>query len=129
VSPEVIIFAIIIVVLLGAMAALWLMLQKANKKLVTQANTPIAPTVTAPTAAELEAQLKTAYQVEITKSTTIFAADLTATSAKLSEQVSRLTTQVIEEELGAYQSTLESRLSASNYAKVWKPKSLPSANI
>ena len=106
-SPETIIFAIIIVILVGAMGALWFMLQKANKKLVTQAATPLTPTVTAPTAAELEAQLKVAYQAEIVKSTSIFATDLSATSARLSEQVSRLTTQVIEEELGAYQSTLE----------------------
>jgi hypothetical protein len=63
--------------------------------------------VTEPTAAELEAQLRAAYQAEITKATATFGEDLKGTSTKLSEQVSRLTTQVIEQELEAYQKTLE----------------------
>lgn len=66
-----------------------------------------APKVTPPTAAELEAKLKTAYEAKITESTTTFGTDLQATSKRLSEQVSRLTTTVIEEELEAYQKTLE----------------------
>ena len=106
-SLETIFFAIISLVLIIGMTILWFMLQKANKKLSVQATAPIIPTVTAPTVAELELKLKTAYEAEISKSTTVFATDLMATSARLSEQVSRLTTQVIEEELGAYQSTLE----------------------
>jgi len=63
--------------------------------------------VSEPTAAELEARLKTAYETKITEATQTFGADLGATSKKLSEQVSRLTTTVIEEELEAYQKTLE----------------------
>ena len=106
-SLETISFAVILLILIIGMASLWFMLQKANKKLVVQAQEPVIPTITAPTVAELELKLKTAYEAEIAKSTTIFAADLTGTSTRLSEQVSRLTTQVIEEELGAYKSTLE----------------------
>lgn len=106
-SLETISFAVILLILIIGMASLWFMLQKANKKLGVQAQEPVIPTITAPTVAELELKLKTAYEAEIAKSTTIFAADLTGTSTRLSEQVSRLTTQVIEEELGAYKSTLE----------------------
>lgn len=60
-----------------------------------------------PTAAELEAKLKAAYEAKIAEATQTFGTDLTATSARLSEQVSRLTTSVIEEELDAYHKTLE----------------------
>jgi hypothetical protein len=63
--------------------------------------------VSQPTAAELEARLKAAYEAKITEATATFGTDLQATSKKLSEQVSRLTTTVIEEELEAYQKTLE----------------------
>lgn len=83
------------------------MLKSANRKLVAKSAEPKVPTVTGPTVEELEQKLKAAYEAEITKSTTVFATDLMATSAKLSEQVSRLTTQVIEQELTSYQSTLE----------------------
>ena len=65
------------------------------------------PKVTQPTATELEAKLKAAYEAKITESVTTFGSDLQATSRRLSEQVSRLTTTVIEEELEAYQKTLE----------------------
>jgi hypothetical protein len=55
--------------------------------------------ITEPTQAELEA---------------VFGTDLTATSKQLSDQVKRLTTTVIEEELEAYQKTLEQvRLAAT----------------
>ena len=63
--------------------------------------------VSEPTAAELEAKLKAAYEAKIGEATQTFGTDLSATSKKLSEQVSRLTTTVIEEELTAYQKTLE----------------------
>lgn len=63
--------------------------------------------ISEPTAAELDAKLKTAYEAKITEATQTFGTDLSATSKKLSEQVSRLTTTVIEEELEAYQKTLE----------------------
>ena len=106
-SLQLIIIAGFAALLLIGVAVLFLMLQTANQKLAGQAAAPQVPTVTAPTVAELELKLKTAYEAEITKSTQVFAVDLQATSARLSEQVSRLTTQVIEEELGAYQSTLE----------------------
>lgn len=63
--------------------------------------------VTQPTAEELEAKLKSAYETQITASVQVFGEDLKGTSARLGEQVSRLTTTVIEEELTAYQKTLE----------------------
>lgn len=63
--------------------------------------------VSEPTAAELEQRLKAAYEAKIGEATQTFGTDLQNTSAKLSEQVSRLTTTVIEEELEAYQKTLE----------------------
>jgi len=66
---------------------------------------PVA--ISQPTAAELEAKLKAAYEAKITEATATFGTDLQATSKRLSEQVSRLTTTVIEEELEAYQKTLE----------------------
>ena len=70
---------------------------------------PAAPAVSVsePTAAELEAHLKSAYDAKINEATQTFGVDLKATSTRLSEQVSRLTTKVIEEELEAYQKTLE----------------------
>ena len=63
--------------------------------------------ISEPTAAELDNKLKTAYETKITEATQTFGTDLGATSKRLSEQVSRLTTTVIEEELEAYQKTLE----------------------
>lgn len=63
--------------------------------------------ISEPTAAEIEAKLKAAYEAKIVDATQTFSGDLTATSRRLSEQVSRLTTTVIEEELEAYQKTLE----------------------
>jgi hypothetical protein len=70
-------------------------------------NQPKPVGVSQPTAADLEAKLKVAYEAKIAEATATFGADLKATSGKLSEQVSRLTTTVIEEELEAYQKTLE----------------------
>ena len=63
--------------------------------------------VSQPTAAELEAKLKAAYEAQIATTAQVFGEDLKATSARLGEQVSRLTTTVIEEELSAYHQTLE----------------------
>jgi hypothetical protein len=81
-------------------------LHKLQAKLTTL-QTSGAPRVTPPTAAELEAKLKSAYEAKIVSATATFGTDLQATSQRLSEQVSRLTTTVIEEELEAYQKTLE----------------------
>lgn len=66
-----------------------------------------APVLTPPTAAALEAQLKLAYERQITTASEQLGVDLKATSGRLSEQVERLTTSVIEEELEGYQKTLE----------------------
>ena len=72
--------------------------------------------VTGPTAAELEAKLKAAYEAKIHEATEVFGTDLTATSKQLSDQVKRLTTTVIEEELEAYQKTLEQVRQAATQA-------------
>ncbi len=63
--------------------------------------------ITRASAEELEQRLREAYSGEIDKATKTFGTDLAATSTRLSEQVSRLTTTVIEEELEAYQKTLQ----------------------
>lgn len=81
-----------------------------------QAAKPKPVQVTEPTAAELETKLKAAYEAQITASVKIFGEDLKATSAKLGEQVSRLTTTVIEEELDQYQKTLEQMRQAAGEA-------------
>lgn len=106
-SIEAIFFAAVAIILLSGMLTLWFLLIQANRKIANLSKTPRPIIVPEPTAAELEAKLKAAYEAEITKSTQVFAVDLQGTSTRLSEQVSRLTTQVIEQELGAYQSTLE----------------------
>jgi len=70
--------------------------------------------ISEPTAAQLETQLTAAYEKQIADSVQVFGQDLGATSTRLGEQVSRLTTTVIEEELDAYQKTLEEvRVSAT----------------
>jgi hypothetical protein len=84
-----------------------LQLRKVTKSPPQPANAPHPVQVSGPTAAELEAKLKAAYEAKITEATSTFGTDMQATSKKLSEQVQRLTTTVIEEELEAYQKTLE----------------------
>lgn len=103
---QLIILTGIIVVLLVVIVIQAFELQKLSKKRHAPEEVP-RPTVTPPTAAELEVKLKAAYEAKIGEASQIFGADLKNTSTKLSEQVSRLTTQVIEEELEAYQKTLE----------------------
>jgi hypothetical protein len=78
--------------------------------------TPKPLKISEPTAAEIEAKLKAAYEAKIAEATQTFGADLTDTSKRLSEQVSRLTTTVIEEELEAYQKTLEEVRKAATQA-------------
>lgn len=104
---EVLILAGIIVMLVIVVVVQSLQLRGAHAAKAQAANQPKPVAVTQPTAAELEAKLKAAYEAKIAEATEVFGNDLKGTSAKLSEQVSRLTTQVIEEELTAYQKTLE----------------------
>lgn len=82
-------------------------LGKIKDKAQAEANKPKPVIISQPTATDLEAKLKAAYEAEIGKATQNFGVDLKNTSTRLSEQVSRLTTTVIEEELEAYQKTLE----------------------
>lgn len=65
------------------------------------------PHITPEEATELEAKLQAAYNEQIKLATAAFAQDLSSTSKRLSEQVERLTTQVITSELEQYQQTLE----------------------
>jgi hypothetical protein len=95
----------IVVMLVIVVAVQTVQLQGKGRRQKTPAAAPV--TVSQPTAAELEAHLKAAYDVKINEATQTFGADLKGTSTRLSEQVSRLTTKVIEEELEAYQKTLE----------------------
>ncbi len=87
---------------------------KAREKELAEKPKPVK--VSEPTAAELEAKLKTAYEAQIAASVQVFGEDLKATSARLGEQVSRLTTTVIEEELDQYQKTLEQMRHAAGEA-------------
>lgn len=98
----------------ASLLALWFVLHRHVRPHLVKSAAPDAtaeaapvPVITPPTAAELEAQLKQAYQNQIAIASEQFGADLKATSAKLSEQAVRLTTSVIEEELTGYQETLE----------------------
>ena len=104
---ELIILAGIVLVLTITVVAQSAQLHRLNGKLVANQVQPKPIHITEPTAVELEAKLKAAYEVKIVEATATFGEDLKATSGRLSEQVSRLTTNVIEEELEAYHKTLE----------------------
>jgi len=82
-------------------------LRRLTLKLKEYETKPRPVQVSEPTVAQLEAKLKSSYEAKIGEATQSFGTDLQATSQKLSEQVSRLTTTVIEEELEAYHQTLE----------------------
>lgn len=68
---------------------------------------PPQPVLTPPTAAELEAQLKLAYELQITNASQKLGVDLKTTSERLSREVENLTTRVIDEELSDYKKTLD----------------------
>ncbi|MDB5178202.1 MAG: hypothetical protein JWN01_145 [Patescibacteria group bacterium] len=103
-----------LIILAGAVVLLTLIvvaqnlqLQKALRKQHEYEAKPTSVHVSEPTVAQLETSLKAAYEAKIEEATGTFGTDLQTTSERLSEQVSRLTTTVIEEELEAYQQTLE----------------------
>ncbi|MBW4061712.1 hypothetical protein HJC99_04045 [Candidatus Saccharibacteria bacterium] len=91
-------------------------IERTNRKLAELATKPKPVVVSEPTALELENKLKAAYEAKIGEATQAFATDLTSTSAKLSELVSRLTTDVIEKELDAYHKTLDGVRATANEA-------------
>ncbi|HSX01079.1 MAG TPA: hypothetical protein VLF67_02445 [Candidatus Saccharimonas sp.] len=93
-----------------------LQLHKLKAEAAATAGQPKPVKVPEPTVAELEAKLKAAYEAQIAESVKTFGTDLQATSARLGEQVSRLTTTVIEEELSAYHQTLEQVRQSANQA-------------
>lgn len=102
--------SVLVVVLTGLVVLQSSQLRKQRGKQPAPATPPqrVAQAVLPePTVAELQNKLSATYQQAIDKSAETFSADLRGTSAKLSEQVTRLTTKVIEEELEAYQKTLE----------------------
>jgi hypothetical protein len=107
VNVEIIILAGLLLMLTVVVVIQSLQLRKLHEYQHEMQGKPKPLAITEPTAAELEAKLKAAYEAKIGEATQTFGTDLQATSKKLSEQVSRLTTTVIEEELEAYQKTLE----------------------
>lgn len=71
--------------------------------------------VLSPTAlAELENAAKVNYKALLAQSNALFQADLANTSKRLSEQVTTLTTMVIEKELGKYHETLDEVTAAAS---------------
>jgi F0F1-type ATP synthase membrane subunit b/b' len=95
---------------------LWVKLQSLSHQLAATVGHTRPIKVTEPTAAELETKLRSAYEAEIAKATQTFGTDLADTSQRLSEQVSRLTTDVIEKELAAYHDTLDGVRQTANEA-------------
>ena len=80
-----------------------------------QQNTSGAPhPLTAEAEAQMQQHIAQAYQLVMDKGAQQFAVDLQATSKRLGEQISRLTTTVIERELDEYHKSLsEARLAAT----------------
>ena len=106
-NPYVLILAGITLILLAFVIIQNHQLKVAAAKAEEQSDRPRLARITQPTAEELDRRLGEAYSAEIDRATKTFGTDLAATSTKLTEQVSRLTTTVIEEELEAYQKTLQ----------------------
>jgi hypothetical protein len=113
---EIIVLVGIVLMLVVVVVAQSFQLGRLGDDKKRQAALPPLVKVSEPTAAELDAKLKAAYEAKITEATGTFGDDLRATSQKLSEQVSRLTTTVIEEELDGYQKTLEEVRKAATQA-------------
>lgn len=113
---EVVILAGVVVMMVVVVVAQSLRLKKLETQKVEADQKPKPLKISQPTEQELDLKLKAAYEAKITEATQTFGTDLTATSKKLSEQVSRLTTTVIEEELEAYQKTLEEVRKAATQA-------------
>ena len=104
---EVLILAAVILALVTVVIVQNLQLRRAAEAQTADQAAARPVRIAQPTAEDLEAKLKAAYEAKIGEATQTFGTDLQATSTRLSEQVSRLTTQVIEGELEAYQKTLE----------------------
>jgi F0F1-type ATP synthase membrane subunit b/b' len=113
---EVIVLVGIVLMLVVVVVAQSFQLRRLGDDKKRQTALPPVVKVSQPTADELDAKLKAAYEAKITEATGTFGDDLRATSQKLSEQVSRLTTTVIEEELDGYQKTLEEVRKAATQA-------------
>ena len=113
---EIVILAGVVVMMVVVVVAQSLRLKKLETQKVEMDQKPKPLKISQPSEQELDQKLKSAYEAKITEATQTFGTDLTATSKRLSEQVSRLTTTVIEEELEAYQKTLEEVRKAATQA-------------
>lgn len=110
-----IIGAAVAAALLVAGGALWIQRAHQHQPAAASAPPPPAPQPAAPPrvevdaamAAQLRQELEAGYRQQIQTATAAFAGDLAQTSQKLSQQVERLTTEVISTELEQYQKTLE----------------------
>ena len=101
-------------VLVGLIAALAIAMvvqqfryDRLAKDLAAAKAIPKQPSVPEPTVQELQAKLTAAYEAKIAEAAQNFGSDLKSTSTKLSDLVSRLTTDVVEKELAAYHETLD----------------------
>lgn len=101
--------AVVALALAIALGVSWLEHNHAKPAAAPAGQTAQAPKVEldATAAAALKQELETAYRRQIQELTGTFAQDLAATSKKLSDQVERLTTEVISTELEQYQATMD----------------------
>lgn len=106
-SVEVYILLGLVIAVAVALVVQQFRVDKLQRQLADLIGRPKPVQVSEPTADELEAKLKAAYETKIGEATQAFSDDLKSTSTKLSELVSRLTTDVIEKELEAYHQTLD----------------------
>src|SRR4051812_43607489 len=103
----IIVIAVTALALVVALGVMWL--ERGHAKHPAQAATgqPARVNLDEAAMANLQKELEAAYRQQIQNTTTKFAQDLSGTSAKLSEQVERLTTEVITTELEQYQAAMD----------------------
>ena len=102
-----IISAVVVLALIVAFGVIWLERGHAKHPATAQPGQPAKVDLDAATAAKLQLELEAAYRQQIQNTTAKFAQDLSGTSTKLSEQVERLTTEVITTELEQYQAAMD----------------------
>ena len=99
--------AVIVLALAVALGVVWLERGHKHPANAQAEGQPAKVTLTPEAAAKLQQELEAAYRQQIQNTTNQFAQDLSGTSAKLSEQVERLTTEVITTELEQYQAAMD----------------------
>jgi hypothetical protein len=107
VSLEAYILVGLIVALAISLVVQQFRIEHVSKELLAAKAIPKRPSVPEPTVEELQVKLTAAYEAKIAEAAETFGKDLNTTSTKLSELVSRLTTDVVEKELAAYHETLD----------------------